>query len=106
MIFFSKFLVVYMNFGSRNASSQKVNLTATNDVVVSVCNEYNHVRSWSVTRFRGMISTQPGSMPLASFKVVSLEHMQPLGHYQVGNDIGNIVIFTTLVYLWDTQKPE
>lgn len=41
--------------------------------LVSVCSEYNHVRTWSVTRFRGMISTQPGSMPLASFKIVSLE---------------------------------
>ncbi|XP_045027132.1 BTB/POZ domain-containing protein KCTD3-like [Daphnia magna] len=29
--------------------------------LVSVCSEYNHVRTWSVTRFRGMISTQPGS---------------------------------------------
>lgn len=26
-----------------------------------------------VTRFRGMISTQPGSTPLASFKVLTLE---------------------------------
>ena len=25
-----------------------------------VCSDYNHVRTWSVTRFRGMISTQPG----------------------------------------------
>ncbi len=28
--------------------------------LVSVCCEYNHVRTWGVTRFRGMISTQPG----------------------------------------------
>ena len=31
------------------------------------------MRSWNVTRFRGMISTQPGSTPLASFKVLTLE---------------------------------
>lgn len=40
---------------------------------ISVCSEYNHVRTWTVTRFRGMISTQPGSTPLASFKVLTLE---------------------------------
>lgn len=41
--------------------------------LVSVCSEYNHVRTWEVTRFRGMISTQPGSTSRASFKVLSLE---------------------------------
>lgn len=38
-----------------------------------MCSEYNHVRSWRVTRFRGMLSTQPGSTPEASFKIVALE---------------------------------
>ncbi|CAH1792251.1 unnamed protein product [Owenia fusiformis] len=56
--------------------------------LVSVCSEYNHVRTWSVTRFRGMISTQPGSMPLASFKIVSLEDMEPKVNYSAGNDFG------------------
>ena len=37
-----------------------------------VCGE-NHVRSWTVTRFRGRISTQPGSVPISSFKVLSLD---------------------------------
>ena len=37
-----------------------------------VCAE-NHVRSWSVARFRGCISTQPGSTSGSSFKVLSLE---------------------------------
>jgi hypothetical protein len=41
--------------------------------LVSVCSEMNHVRSWSITRFRGRISTQPGSTPIASYKVISLE---------------------------------
>ena len=40
--------------------------------VPAVCAE-NHVRSWTVTRFRGRISTQPDSAPIASFKVLSLE---------------------------------
>ena len=41
--------------------------------LVSVCSEYNHVRTWGVTRFRGMISTQPGSTSVASFKIISLD---------------------------------
>lgn len=55
---------------------------------ISVCSEYNHVRTWSVTRFRGMISTQPGSTPLASFKVISLEDYDPQQSYMAGNDFG------------------
>ena len=46
------------------------------------------MRSWSVTRFRGMISTQPGSQPLASFKVLSLEESHPIVHTSVGNNVG------------------
>nr|XP_054758380.1 BTB/POZ domain-containing protein KCTD3-like [Lytechinus pictus] len=56
--------------------------------LVSVCSEYNHARTWTVTRFRGMISTQPGSTPLASFKVLSLEDSEPYPCHQAGNDIG------------------
>ncbi|XP_070378747.1 SH3KBP1-binding protein 1 isoform X1 [Dermacentor albipictus] len=56
--------------------------------LISVCSEYSHVRTWSVTRFRGMISTQPGSTPLASFKVVSLEDLEPSASYPAGNDSG------------------
>lgn len=50
-----------------------------------VCSE-NHVRSWTVTRFRGRISTQPGSTPIASFKVLSLEGAHSL--YNHINSIG------------------
>ena len=48
-------------------------------LLVSVCSDDNHVRTWSVTRFRGMISTQPGSTSISSFKILSLEecHDQP-----------------------------
>ena len=38
----------------------------------TVCME-NHVRTWNVTRFRGRISTQPGSSSMASYKVLALE---------------------------------
>ncbi|XP_052106922.1 BTB/POZ domain-containing protein KCTD3-like [Mytilus californianus] len=56
--------------------------------LVSVCSEYNHVRTWSVTRFRGMISTQPGSTPLASFKIVSLDEVEEQASCSTGNDFG------------------
>ncbi|XP_053945190.1 SH3KBP1-binding protein 1 [Anastrepha ludens] len=56
--------------------------------LVSVCNEYHHVRTWSLTRFRGMLSTQPGSTPEASFKIVSLEATDSHYSYAAGNDFG------------------
>lgn len=56
--------------------------------LISVCSDYNHVRTWNVTRFRGMLSTQPGSTPLASFKVVSLEHREPHPSCASGNMLG------------------
>lgn len=46
------------------------------------------MRTWKVTRFRGMISTQPGSTPEASFKIVSLDAMESLYSYSAGNDFG------------------
>lgn len=63
-------------------------MTLSEKYLVSVCSEYNHVRSWAVTRFRGMISTQPGSTPEASFKIVSLEAVEPCVSYNAGNDFG------------------
>lgn len=56
--------------------------------LVSVCSDDNHVRTWTVNRFRGMISTQPGSKPLASFSISSMEPMVSSSSYFVGNDIG------------------
>lgn len=64
---------------------------------MSVCCEYNHVRTWSVTRFRGMISTQPGSTPVASFKILSLEEIDPYISYTVGNDFGKVSNFYLLL---------
>ena len=63
-------------------------ITLSEKYLVSVCSEYNHVRTWNVTRFRGMISTQPGSTPLASFKIVSLEELEPQVADVAGNDFG------------------
>nr|XP_023029575.1 BTB/POZ domain-containing protein KCTD3 [Leptinotarsa decemlineata] len=63
-------------------------VTLSEKYLVSVCSEYNHVRSWRVTRFRGMLSTQPGSTPEASFKIVALEAVEPTMSHGAANDCG------------------
>lgn len=68
--------------------SPVIKVTLSEKYLISVCNEYNHVRTWRVTRFRGMISTQPGSTPEASYKVVSLESVETNHTYVAGNDFG------------------
>lgn len=62
----------------------------------AVCAE-NHVRTWTVTRFRGRISTQPGSNPVASFKVLSLEGAHSL-FYPI-NSIGELHVIVRLPLL-------
>ena len=54
-----------------------------------VCADNNHVRTWTVTRFRGMISTQPGSTPLTSFKILSLDEVDGHG-CSAGTEIGSV----------------
>ncbi|XP_077466683.1 SH3KBP1-binding protein 1 isoform X2 [Stigmatopora argus] len=56
--------------------------------LISVCADNNHVRTWTVTRFRGMISTQPGSTPLTSFKILSLDEVDGQGGCSAGTEIG------------------
>lgn len=77
---------LFQTFSVHRGSVTKVMLTEK--YLVSVCSEYNHVRTWSVTRFRGMISTQPGSTPLASFKIVTIDALDSPVSYATGNDIG------------------
>uniref|UniRef100_A0A7E4USV7 BTB domain-containing protein n=1 Tax=Panagrellus redivivus TaxID=6233 RepID=A0A7E4USV7_PANRE len=62
---------LFQTFTVHTSPITRVALTTNH--LISVCSEYNHVRSWSVTRFRGMISTQPGGTSLASFKVMTLD---------------------------------
>jgi hypothetical protein len=45
----------------------------------SVCACDNHVRTWRIARFRGRISTQPGSQALSSFSVPSVDPWQDVG---------------------------
>ncbi|XP_067618664.1 SH3KBP1-binding protein 1 [Eurosta solidaginis] len=63
-------------------------VTLSEKYLISVCSEYHHVRTWSLTRFRGMLSTQPGSTPEASFKIVALEATDSQHSYAAGNDFG------------------
>lgn len=75
---------------------------------VAVCADNNHVRTWTVTRFRGMISTQPGSTPLASFKIISLEETESHSSYSSGNDIGKwqeeMAILKGSLYKWYSSE--
>lgn len=57
-------------------------------IPLSVCADNNHVRTWTVTRFRGMISTQPGSTPLSSFKILSLDDIDGHAGCGAGIEIG------------------
>lgn len=65
-----------------------IKVTLSEKFLISVCSEYSHVRTWNVNRFRGMISTQPGSTPMASFKIISLEETESYIGYIAGNDCG------------------
>ncbi|KAK6630971.1 hypothetical protein RUM44_003143 [Polyplax serrata] len=65
-----------------------IKVTLSEKYLISVCSEYSHVRTWNVNRFRGMISTQPGSTPMASFKIISLEETESYVSYVAGNDCG------------------
>ena len=40
--------------------------------LISLCAK-SHVRTWAVTRFRGVLSTQPGSAPYANFNLTQME---------------------------------
>lgn len=67
--------------------------------LVSVCSEYHHVRTWRLTRFRGMLSTQPGSTPEASFKIVSLEATDTSYSYAAGNDFGPYGDYDDMIFV-------
>jgi hypothetical protein len=67
--------------------------------LISVCASNNHVRTWNVTRFRGMISTQPGSTPLASYRIVSIEPARSIASYTAGN-VGYCILFFFLLILF------
>ncbi|XP_073950300.1 BTB/POZ domain-containing protein KCTD3 [Choristoneura fumiferana] len=73
---------LFQTFTVHQSTVTKVSLSE--NYLISVCSEYNHVRSWRVTRFRGMISTQPGTTPKAAFKVLALEAPTAQPHNDCG----------------------
>ncbi|XP_061453074.1 SH3KBP1-binding protein 1 isoform X2 [Rhineura floridana] len=77
---------LFQTFAVHRSPVTKVMLSERH--LISVCADNNHVRTWTVTRFRGMISTQPGSTPLASFKILALESVDGHGGCNAGTDIG------------------
>ncbi|XP_034974411.1 SH3KBP1-binding protein 1 isoform X2 [Zootoca vivipara] len=77
---------LFQTFAVHRSPVTKVMLSERH--LISVCADNNHVRTWTVTRFRGMISTQPGSTPLASFKILALESVDGHGGCSAGTDIG------------------
>ncbi|XP_063167804.1 SH3KBP1-binding protein 1 isoform X1 [Candoia aspera] len=77
---------LFQTFAVHRSPVTKVMLSEKH--LISVCADNNHVRTWTVTRFRGMISTQPGSTPLASFKILALESVDGHGGCSAGTDIG------------------
>ena len=56
-------------------TSPIVDIFLSDKYLVSTCAN-QHVRTWTVTRFRGMISTYPGSTVLASYTLVDLEKLE------------------------------
>ncbi|XP_031462984.1 SH3KBP1-binding protein 1-like, partial [Phasianus colchicus] len=82
------FRSLQMIFGIRPQRLPSHPLNPPSPLFSSVCADNNHVRTWTVTRFRGMISTQPGSTPLASFKVLALEDIDGHAGCAAGTDIG------------------
>uniref|UniRef100_A0A0N4ZK58 BTB domain-containing protein n=1 Tax=Parastrongyloides trichosuri TaxID=131310 RepID=A0A0N4ZK58_PARTI len=64
-----------------------IKVLMTTNHLISMCKNYNHVRTWNVSRFRGMISTQPASTALASFKILILDPDEEVSNLE-GIDIG------------------
>ncbi|XP_060113794.1 SH3KBP1-binding protein 1 [Heteronotia binoei] len=77
---------LFQTFAVHRSPVTKVMLSEKH--LISVCADNNHVRTWTVTRFRGMISTQPGSTPLASFKILALDSADGQGGCSLGTEIG------------------
>ena len=80
------FFFRFQTFTVHRSPISKVKLSE--ELLVSLCAEDNHVRTWSVTRFRGMISTQPGSTSVSSFKIMSLEELEPRHGGRQATDCG------------------
>jgi len=56
-------------------SSPITSVELSEKFLISCCSR-RHVRTWSMTRFRGVLSTQPGSVPFSDFELTSQAQIQ------------------------------
>jgi len=69
--------VLFQTYTVHHSPIRSIVLSETS--LISVCKHDGHARTWRITRFRGRISTQPGSVPLASFRISPTENVEALG---------------------------
>jgi len=71
-------------------SSPIVSVELSEKFLITCC-QRRHVRTWSMTRFRGVLSTQPGSVPYADFELTQEplpnQRKEQLGPYGDGTEI-------------------
>lgn len=84
LLYLSYVIYFYSSLSTYDKYCSIFEVSLSENYLISVCSEYNHVRSWRVTRFRGMISTQPGTTPKAAFKVLALEAPTAQPHNDCG----------------------
>ena len=61
---------LFQTFSVHAAPVAAVQLTEHALISVSLAGAHHHARTWRVTRFRGRISTQPGAIPIGSFRLL------------------------------------
>ncbi|KAJ3320418.1 BTB/POZ domain-containing protein kctd3 [Blyttiomyces sp. JEL0837] len=59
--------------------------------LISVCANQSHVRSWKIVRFRGSLATQPGTIPLVSFKIPTHGFETDIGPFG-NNDLPQVFV--------------
>ncbi|KAJ3214778.1 SH3KBP1-binding protein 1 [Dinochytrium kinnereticum] len=61
--------------------------------LISVCENENHVRTWKIHRFRGRLSTQPGTVPISSFRIPATDlKSNNIGPYG-GSDTPEVFVY-------------
>ncbi|KAI8847125.1 hypothetical protein BC829DRAFT_434120 [Chytridium lagenaria] len=59
--------------------------------LISVCENESHVRTWKIHRFRGRLATQPGTVPISSFRIPTSDPQFNFGPYG-GSDTPQIFV--------------
>ena len=88
------------SFAVHRSAVMKVLLSE--QLLISNCADYNHVRCWQISRFRGLLSKNPLPMPLTSFKMMHLEPNHSTHEYLAANNIGPHMLSESQI--WYLQK--